>query len=986
MQESRECSTRKNRKSLLCRTPGTRCPKKRALIKEMCRIAKLKQSRSSNLKAAVQDLRVRYGSLRSISRQLGLTWGEMQNVYLARDCKKAKYDRKLSKEVKDDIEKFFLEGPVCIFLPEAQYSKRVFLNRPIKEICELFNSQRGEKRKVAFSTFAKYRPKKVKLQRQIPLNSCLCEVCANFKLLSKALIAARLKNVLSSNKEAVKATICDYEHLKEDPDRGLRAIGRFGYCDCIFRQCNACGVKKIKSKIELTNQELLEENRNVVWYRWESVKKIKKTRSGKSKPVTRVERVTKTGSMRELSAKYLNALNTLSSHVFLSRWQYERVVELHDHLPEGLLLCSHDFAKNITCYAQQEVQAGFYDHTLVTLHPSVVFFKCKNCCKKTVRLEVINLSKILSHNASGFNKFHKDAVMIAEAAAGSRFKVVVNVTDQAPNQYKNRNSFLFTSKNKRPLIHFFLGSRHGKLWSDQASGRFLLFLRQAIASERVHVASAKDIATFAQEHYATPTLDSDQCQHFRIKINLVTRIPTLNSALSVTAERTRDIHMLRNTGTEGIILTRTIGCLCLPCISGQPQCVYPEYYKAWDKHSVSESNSTGGIDLWPLQLDCREDGQTSAVSERGDRENTGLIDADYSGSTIMSSDVEFDSTVLDEQTACSGMVTRRMAKDVTGDLSMGTSLVTEDVPSSKRVNESPVLHGDAECDSTVLAEQTGDSSMVTSLVTEDVPSSKRVNELPVLHGDEKSWSQVLLLIKKIKSYKDLVHLCKHLILPPLPNDFKGKYDHCMDSIDAITHDLLNAAKIPTPKGFVPVDTIADGNCLPRVLSKIIFDTECNHGQMRVRLIRDGVLNENRFLNNDHLKIGASPKVQNTEFIERYCTYSDYYNPCNVMTKQQVRRLYRKEWFEFRHLGRYSGVFQLHSAANILQTKVQSYYPDTTVFNSTGFNSVYDDLNRLFYPLGSSGHDDITTSHIVWTKSCSTVQYLQHFVPLLKAEK
>ena len=217
MQDSRECSTRKKQKSLLCHTPDTRCHKNRSLIKEMCLIAKLKQSRSSNLKSALNDFKVRYGSLRSISKQLGLTWGEMQNLYLLRNYEKKNLTRKLDGEVKEDIRKFYLEGPISISLPEAEFAGKVFLNRPLKEIWELFNSGRDNKHKVAFSTFAKYRPKKrVKLQSQIPLNSCLCEVCTNFKLLCKALIAAGLKNVLGSGREAISATICDYKHLVDD--------------------------------------------------------------------------------------------------------------------------------------------------------------------------------------------------------------------------------------------------------------------------------------------------------------------------------------------------------------------------------------------------------------------------------------------------------------------------------------------------------------------------------------------------------------------------------------------------------------------------------------------------------------------------------------------------------------------------------------------------------------------------------------------------
>ena len=278
--------------------------------------------------------------------------------------------------------------------------------------------------------------------------------------------------------------------------------------------------------------------------------------------------------------------------------------------------------------------------------------------------------------------------------------------------------------------------------------------------------------------------------------------------------------------------------------------------------------------------------------------------------------------------------------------------MAKDAHNLENLNELRVSHGDVEVDSAVLVKETADSGMVTSLMVEDVQHSEKVNKLPVLHAEEKSWSQVLLLIKKLESYRDLVNVCKHLILPPLPNDFQGKYDHYMDSIDAITHNLLNVAMIPTPKGFVPVDKIADGNCLSQGLSKIILGTEYHHGQMRVWLIRDGVLNQKSFLNNAHLKIGTSPKAQNMNLVERYCMYSEDYNPCTELTKRGIRHLYRKDWFDFRKLGTFSGVFQLHSAANILQAKVQSYHPDTNV------EAAYNDLNWLFYPLGSFGHEDI----------------------------
>ena len=181
---------------------------------------------------------------------------------------------------------------------------------------------------------------------------------------------------------------------------------------------------------------------------------------------------------------------------------YEQIDKLRQNLKKGHLLCSHDFTKNITCYSQQEVQAGFYDHTLVTLHPSVGFYTCDGeQCQSVVRHEIIHLSPILKHDSNAFKKFHCDTVKIVENSRGLSFQLVINVTDQAPSQYKNKNSFMHTSEYDRPVLHVYMGNRHGKLYSDQAAGRFLQFLRRAIANGSVHIACAKDIAEFAEKHY-----------------------------------------------------------------------------------------------------------------------------------------------------------------------------------------------------------------------------------------------------------------------------------------------------------------------------------------------------------------------------------------------------------------------------------------------------------------------------------------------------
>ena len=119
---------------------------KKLLLKKMVYISKLKQTKSYKLENAVKELRVQYGSLRSIARRLGLTWGEMQALYQKRPRIKQKvYIRKFDDETKQSIKEFYLDGPATFSLPESAYASKVFLNRPVREVCDLFNSTRGAK-------------------------------------------------------------------------------------------------------------------------------------------------------------------------------------------------------------------------------------------------------------------------------------------------------------------------------------------------------------------------------------------------------------------------------------------------------------------------------------------------------------------------------------------------------------------------------------------------------------------------------------------------------------------------------------------------------------------------------------------------------------------------------------------------------------------------------------------------------------------------
>ena len=136
---------------------------------------------------------------------------------MVRKWYKKVYQRKFTNKIKEAIEKFCLEGPVSVTLLEAEHSRKTFLKMSLKDATEAFNSSGYINRKISVSGFRTYVPKtSVKLQGKIPLNSCLCEVCANFKLFPQALSGVGLKEVPGVRKIAVREIMCPHSHLLDD--------------------------------------------------------------------------------------------------------------------------------------------------------------------------------------------------------------------------------------------------------------------------------------------------------------------------------------------------------------------------------------------------------------------------------------------------------------------------------------------------------------------------------------------------------------------------------------------------------------------------------------------------------------------------------------------------------------------------------------------------------------------------------------------------
>ena len=109
---------------------------------------------------------------------------------------KAEYIRKLSAQTKIDIQNFYLEGGITMSLPEAQYANTLFLNRSLKEACEMFNSTpEVQSGKYLSPPFLGRDQKWLNYKVKYPSVHRFAILALTFRLLGQALSAAGVKGV-----------------------------------------------------------------------------------------------------------------------------------------------------------------------------------------------------------------------------------------------------------------------------------------------------------------------------------------------------------------------------------------------------------------------------------------------------------------------------------------------------------------------------------------------------------------------------------------------------------------------------------------------------------------------------------------------------------------------------------------------------------------------------------------------------------------------
>ena len=217
-------------------------------------------------------------------------------------------------------------------------------------------------------------------------------------------------------------------------------------------------------------------------------------------------------------------------------------------------------------------------------------------------------------------------------------------------------------------------------------------------------------------------------------------------------------------------------------------------------------------------------------------------------------------------------------------------------------------------------------------------------------------------------------------LPALPEQFVGDSPLKEDQVDRFTMQFIPS---DLPKQLIlhhPILIQPDGNCFCRSISRLVYGSQDRHLEIRCRIVLDSALNMENYTNGDYLMRRAQhnhPKC--TNIASYYCDYSGVRNLGNNNDLSGIRSVYREDVMRIRRLKEHCGLWQFHSTANILKSKLSMVFPSKNIRHN-----VRVDFNRSFLPnaLDCMRQPELC---LMWTSTFSDPSGAQynHIVPLVK---
>ena len=242
--------------------------------------------------------------------------------------------------------------------------------------------------KISFSSFCRCRPKNIKLVDYRKLATCLCHRHQNMQLKLEPLGSIGLNKKISD----VMKMYTD-EELKWKLDE----------------------LKLSEVKFEV----------------WRAEKSLTKNLQSKTEWKLKTETLNKNNFIDE----FLEGMQELRIHSFRVTSIFENIKELTTNLPKDEVICHMDFSRNFECVPLDEIQEGFFNRKMVTLHPMVLFYRNKE--NKIEQQSYTAVSDSKDHTAVEVIAFCKKLLAQDNPNLPAIVKKVHYISDSPQKQYRN---------------------------------------------------------------------------------------------------------------------------------------------------------------------------------------------------------------------------------------------------------------------------------------------------------------------------------------------------------------------------------------------------------------------------------------------------------------------------------------------------------------------------------------------------------------------
>ena len=231
--------------------------------------------------------------------------------------------------------------------------------------------------------------------------------------------------------DAIDKSLCEYS-------------GYFPKLSCILHTCKKCGTDALKNSILQNNAAKIEDQRKRFLVKLWVTKTENKEGVSQSFLDWKFERCNYVEHIDLL----MEHMITMSEHTFMASWNYCQYKQTRKNILVGDVIFVLDFAQNYLCKHQNEVQGLHWRHKQVTLMPTVVHYKCSKC-QQLVTHEIVHVSDDKKHDTHLVKMLTEKSIQVFKDNNVNICKII-EFTDQAPSQYKNKIAFTYLTNSDIP--------------------------------------------------------------------------------------------------------------------------------------------------------------------------------------------------------------------------------------------------------------------------------------------------------------------------------------------------------------------------------------------------------------------------------------------------------------------------------------------------------------------------------------------------------